>query len=173
MLPCHDAYLFLHGFISFFFCLILMLVSLLPGAINQGLCFAPSSDSSVLLLYLFTFWWGSHRPTYVCGERNFNFFYNFPALMWIGGMCGEQREDADVDSIEWQMKNGCEIDARVWWILRRISHRVSSRLHICETRGASWRIRVQRHYLFFILRLKLESKSTIWSNVAQRNRDGK
>ncbi len=93
------------GWIYFvLFCFILMFVSLLPAAINQGLCFAPGSDSSALLLYLFVFWWGSCRPTFVCWE-GILISCNFPALTWIGVKCGKQQEDTDVDSSsdKWRM----------------------------------------------------------------------
>lgn len=70
-----------------------------------------------MLLYLFTLWWGSH--TSVCCE-GILISCNFPALACTAVKCGKRQEDTDVDSMEWQMKNGCEIDTRVCCILRCI-----------------------------------------------------
>lgn len=154
--PClHDAYLVLYEFISFFFPFIFMLVSLLPGAINQGSCCAVHSDSSASLRYLFTWWCGSH--TSVCWE-GILISCNFPAPTCTrvagGHRCGFYR----VTNEKW-----------VWnWhpsllhFTLHISHQVSSPCHIWRTCCTHWRIRVQKHYLFFILGLELESKSMIW-----------
>lgn len=90
--------------------------------------------------------------------------------MRTGVKCGKQQENADVDSIEWQMKNGYEIDTRSFAAFYvAFPQQVSSRLRIWGTHCTHWRSRVQKHYLFFILCLELESKSTIWTTIEQRS----
>lgn len=75
-----------------------------------------------------------------------------------------QQEDRDGDSIEWQMKNGCEIDTRVCCILCCIFpiECLEDTLYPLKNQSA-------KHYLFFILWLELESKSMIWAATEQSN----
>lgn len=140
---------------------ILLFVSLLPGAINQGSCYALSSDSSASLLYLFTFWWGSH--TSVCW-RGILISCNFPAPTCTGVKCGKQQENTDVDSIVWQMKNGCEFDTRVCCILCCIFPIKSQVPYI-----SGGEVVPTEEYLVFILWLELESKSMVWATIEQSN----
>lgn len=66
---------------------------------------ALNSDSFASLLYLFAFWWSSHTSVHWWKEFliSWNLFRRIK-----GGKCGEQPENTDVDSIEWQMKNEWE-----------------------------------------------------------------
>lgn len=143
----YDAYLVLYEFISLFFP---SFVSLILGAINQGLSCALPSDSCIAVLFI-------HLPVglrYVgiCWE-GILISCNFPCTGMYGSEVWSEvwqaEENTDVDSMEWQMKNGCESANRVY------SHQVSRHTHIWRTHCTDWRIREQKHYLFFILRLEL------------------
>lgn len=92
--------------------------------------------------YLFIFRWGSHAS--VCWE-GILISCNFPAQTSMIVKWRQQQENTDVNSIEWQMKNECEIDTRgLLCFMLYISPQMSSLLHIWRTQCTRWRIRVQK-----------------------------
>lgn len=102
-----DAYLVLYEFISFFFpsfsCLSL---SSLERLIKVCLLALPPLPRR----FIYSPSPGAHIHLYV--EGGILISGNFPPHC-MGEKWGERQENTDVGSIEWQMKNGCEIDTRV------------------------------------------------------------